>query len=191
MLEFRRQLAHIAFGLVVLALLHAFVSAYGDRGVELLELLLVGLFLIGLILLDLKLKGKRLPVVDEALALLERPDNIPAHGAFWYALGVLAILSFLRDVNFIYASLLILAVGDGLSTLIGQFGKMRLPYNNEKTLEGALAFFIGGLPAYLFVGAVGVLASALCALIESFKLDFDDNFVVPLLCIVIFKFVGA
>ncbi|MEW6328595.1 MAG: hypothetical protein AB1468_00610 [Candidatus Micrarchaeota archaeon] len=191
MFEFRRQLAHIAFGLGVMLLLHVFLSAYGSAGIEKLEMLLVGLFLIGVILLDLKLKEKRLPLIDEALEILERQDGLPAHGAFWYVLGVLALLSFLRDANFMYASLLILALGDGLSTLLGQFGRMKLPYNSEKTFEGALAFFIGGLPAYFFVGAGGALASAVCALIESFKIDFDDNFVVPLACIVIFKFVGA
>ncbi len=181
----------MAFGLGVMLLLHVFLSAYGSAGIERLEMLLVGLFLIGVILLDLKLKEKRLPFIDEALALLERPDSLPAHGAFWYVLGVLAILSFLRDYNFMYASLVILALGDGLSTLVGQFGRMRLPYNGEKTVEGAAAFFVGGLPAYFFVGAVGVLAAGLCALIESFRIDFDDNFVVPLACIAIFKFVGA
>jgi dolichol kinase len=46
----------------------------------------------------------------------------------------------------------VLSFGDGMATIVGsRVGNRRLPWNRKKTLEGLLAFVLGGLPAAVFL----------------------------------------
>src|SRR5271157_5837982 len=128
MLEIRRRLIHISVGIVVIAAL----SILGAGSFEYIEGVLFTLFLIGLWIIDQKLKKRKLPVVDYMLELFERPHALPAYGAFWYGMGVLLLLSFVMNLSFVRAGIAILAVGDGIATLVGRSGKVRLFYNQNK-----------------------------------------------------------
>jgi len=183
MLEIRRRLIHISFGvLAVLAL-----SLLGSDRFEFVEGALLACFLVGLWIIDQKLKKRKLPIVDSMLETFERPHALPAYGAFWYGMGILLLLSFVRDMNYIAAGIAILALGDGASTLVGMNGNRRIFYNKKKTLEGTAAFFIvSSLASYPFLGTAGVGLSLLCSIAESIDWGVDDNFVIPLTCLVFY-----
>jgi len=180
MLEIRRRLIHISFGVLVIIAL----SIFGSGGFEYVEGALLATFLVGLWIIDQKLKKRNLPVVDYMLEMFERPHALPAYGAFWYGLGVLLLLSFVNNIDYIRAAIAILALGDGASTLVGRSGNMRIFYNKNKTLEGSAAFFVMGcLSSYIFIGTAGVVLSFLCAIAESIDWGVDDNFIIPLVCV--------
>ncbi len=79
-------------------------------------------------------------------------------------------------------SIIVLCIGDGVSTLVGRYlGRNRLFYNESKSWEGSLSGLIASvivcslitnLPVALFASLVGMLA-------ESLNLGVDDNLSVP------------
>ena len=183
MLEIRRRVVHISFGLLLIAVL----STWGSSSYEVIEGLLLATFLVGVWIVDMKLKKRKLPVVDYLLETFERPHALPAYGAFWYGLGVLLLMSFTNNVGYLCASIAILAVGDGASTLVGRNGTTRIFYNRKKTVEGSIAFFVtSSFAAYLFIGAPGILLSFLCTIAESVDWGVDDNFVIPVVCLLFY-----
>jgi dolichol kinase len=183
MLEIRRRLIHISVGIVIIAVL----SIWGAGSYEYIEGALLALFLIGLWIIDQKLKKRKLPVVDYMLEMFERPNAIPAYGAFWYGMGVLLLLSFVRSIDYVQAGIAVLAIGDGIATLVGRSGTRRLFYNPNKTVEGTAAFFIASsVAAYIFIGVYGVALSFICALAESVDWGVDDNFIIPLVCVLFY-----
>lgn len=183
MLEIRRRGIHITFGLLLIAAL----LQWGEGSYELIEGVLFAVFLIGLWVIDMKLKKRKLPIVDYLLETFERPHALPAYGAFWYGMGALLLLAFVGDVNYICASIAILALGDGVSTLVGRMGNIRFFYNKKKTLEGSIAFFIASsLASYPFIGFSGVVLALICSFAESMDWGVDDNFIIPLICLVFY-----
>lgn len=176
MLEVRRRVIHISFGLLLIAALPLQGVSY-----EYMEGALLAMFLVGLWVIDQKVKKRKLPLVDYLLDAFERPHALPAYGAFWYGMGVLLLLSFTKDMNYIKAGIAILALGDGAATLVGRSGNMRIFYNRKKTLEGSAAFFLMScFASYLFIGSAGIVLSFLCSIVESVDWGVDDNFVIPL-----------
>ncbi len=186
MLEIRRRLIHISVGLFIIAAL----SIWGAGYYEYVEGTLFAMFLVGLWITDQKLKRRKLPVVDYMLEMFERPHALPTYGAFWYGMGVLLLFSFMKDLNYIQAGIGILAIGDGIATLVGRSGNIRIFYNPNKTIEGTAAFFIASsLVAYIFLGSAGVMLSLLCSLAESVDWGVDDNFIIPLTCVLFYLLV--
>jgi phytol kinase len=186
MLELRRRLIHISFGLLLIAVL----SVWGANRYEYIEGALLALFIVGLWVVDWKLKKRKLPVVDYILEIFERPHALPAYGAFWYGMGVLLLVSFIRNIYYVQAGIAILAIGDGVATLVGMSGRMRIFYNPDKTVEGTAAFFIASsIFAYIFIGSTGILLSFICALAESVDWGVDDNFIIPLTCVLFYLLV--
>jgi dolichol kinase len=186
MLEIRRRLIHISVGLVIIAAL----SIWGAGNYEYMEGILLAMFIGGLWIIDQKLKKRKLPVIDYMLEMFERPHALPAYGAFWYGMGVLLLLSFIGDMNYIRAGIAVLAVGDGIATLAGRSGTRRIFYNPDKTIEGTAAFFIASsLAAYIFIGNAGIALSLLCSLAESVNWGVDDNFIIPLTCVLFYLLV--
>jgi uncharacterized protein (TIGR00297 family) len=119
-------------------------------------------------------------------------------GIILYPLAVvLLILVFPHRLDIAAAAWGILAVGDGMATLVGrQFGRTRIPWNREKSIAGSCAFVVcGGCagallawwcrpavvpPAYLWfsLGAPFVAALA-AAFVETIPIKLDDNISVP------------
>jgi len=183
MLEIRRRLIHISFGVLVIIAL----SVWGSGKFEYVEGALLATFIVGLWIVDQKLKKRKLPVIDFMLEMLDRPHAMPAYGAFWYGMGILLLLSFIRNMDYMLAGIAILALGDGASTLVGMNGDIRLFYNKKKTLEGTAAFFIVScLASYPFIGSAGIALSFLCSVAESIDWGLDDNFIIPLTCLLFY-----
>lgn len=134
-------------------------------------------------------KNHFVPVVDWFLDKLERPKDkkeFPGRGAIMLLIGsFLAIVLFPRDVA--VASIMILALGDAISALLGPFGSIPHPWNKVKVIEGMIAGAIAG-----FVGAAVFVpypqafwASFIAMALETLDLEFfdtkiDDNVMIPL-----------
>jgi len=120
-------------------------------------------------------------------------------GILLYPLSVLALVLALREERWMVAAVWgLLAVGDGMASIVGQaVGGPRLPWNPRKGWAGFLAFVAcGGVAAALlsvwtlemplraaaspWILTVVVPVTLLCALVESVPTTLDDNLTVPL-----------
>ncbi|GMH33132.1 hypothetical protein BSKO_00966 [Bryopsis sp. KO-2023] len=120
-------------------------------------------------------------------------------GPFFYTIVMgVATVAFWRESTIGFVMLGMMCGGDGLADVIGRrIGKNKLPWNTDKTVEGSVAMFFGGMLMALgllsFYQSVGyltltpdtfymVLGPALVAtLVESLPITtiIDDNLTVP------------
>jgi uncharacterized protein (TIGR00297 family) len=119
-------------------------------------------------------------------------------GILLYPLAVLLlILVFPRRLDIAAAAWGILAIGDGLATLVGsRLRGPRLAWNADKSWAGTLAFAISGAaagvflawwthpaivppPSREFVIAAPVVAAIVAAFVETLPVRLDDNLSVP------------
>ncbi len=120
----------------------------------------------------------------------ERPGGFPYFGVFSFYFSVAAVSS-LFPVWISSLSVTVLSVHDSVATLAGKmFGRTRIPFNPEKSVEGFLAGLVAGTAAAVLVSAVlgidprmALAASVSGAFIESLphrvrRLRIDDNFTV-------------
>ena len=140
-LEIRRQLFHIALGFILVTLLH-----HGIFDSWILFWILIG----GITLSWISIHH-RIPVVAWFLDTFERKKVRPGKGAIAFVMvASLALQLFSAEVA--YAAILILAVGDGVSSLIGPFGKLKTRLSDKKLFEGTIAGAVfGGVAAMVFV----------------------------------------
>ncbi|MFH1740583.1 MAG: DUF92 domain-containing protein, partial [bacterium] len=127
---------------------------------------------------------------------LYRPDEHGLGGVVLYPLGIAALILFFPNrMEIVAGTWALLAIGDGLSTLIGRsFPLYRLPWNPGKSGGGLLAFVIGGTLACTILviwanpltgeSAWILLICGTCALIagvaESLLTPIDDNILIPI-----------
>lgn len=169
--EALRKALHIAFGLFALTLRFLpWTIAAAVAGVAVL----------GNWLLLHRLVGKR----------VSRHERGYDSGIVLYPLAVLVLIVVFRDRPAIAAAAwAIMAFGDGFATLAGKnIRGPRLPWNEEKSWSGFLAFlafgFVGAEFTWLFVAGnpplnVISITVFLCAIAESLPLNVDDNLIVP------------
>lgn len=174
--ESHRQIVHM--GVVVLAFLLRFLSAPW-------ALFLAFFLLVHNVLL--------LPRYAPSLF---RPDERGVGGIHLYPLALCAlILLFPQRMEVVAGAWALLAIGDGLATLVGRLRPIApLPWNPEKSVGGLLAFVVGGTLAcsILVVWTVPtagqsawiLLTCGVCALLaglsESLLLPINDNLLVPM-----------
>ena len=184
--EDERQTFHLALGLALIAmvaLLGVGLSAY-----------IVSVSLImGLVLVHIKLSYVHLDKrIEWLIERFERPGVVAGYGAMTFTAAVLCILTLLPFQPQILASLVILGIGDAASTIAGRRSKRKLPYNARKTYGGTLAFFLASAPfAVYFAGAPALIVAAAAALAESAEARIDDNLVVAVVCVILFRLVGG
>ncbi|MEM0437729.1 MAG: phosphatase PAP2 family protein [Candidatus Micrarchaeia archaeon] len=191
--EFRRQLLHVTVGLVLVAALQAFSIQYGDNGRIYLEFVIfAGLQAILLLMNHWHTTGGR-GVLRVLLGLFERRGSRPGYGAFWYGMGILFAFVFLSSKPFLAATIIALGVGDGVATMAGVYGTHINPFNRSKTVEGTLAFFASvALLSLMFLEPwLAITIAAITAAVESLPPKFDDNFTVPLACILLYFALSA
>lgn len=171
--ETSRQVLHIALGVGFLLLLLA-------RGRNTLLLALSIAFIAGILLINQLIIG-RFPVLKKVVSMFERKDaKFLGDSTVWYVSGLLISSTFLQNPNQIAAAIIALAVGDCFSNIFGRLGRMRIPWNRTKTIEGMAAFFIGTLLSYFFIGPMAVVFSLAMAVVETLPQGIDDNFVIPI-----------
>ena len=180
--EIYRQMLHMVFGIIV-----AFSVLYLGKALTfpLFILTLVGIFLY------FYLKDHYIPVISDLLAMCGR-ENECGKGAILFAVGLLITLIVVEDINSIFYSILVFAVGDALATLIGVKGNLKIKYFG-KTIEGFLAFFIStSIILYHPYGIYGIIVAFVGACVEfvSKKIKIDDNLILPIIVAIILEFIG-
>ena len=178
--ETRRQAFHIAVGIgAALLIANGFLTA-----LNLAVVLLIG------ILVSVASRRVRIPLIADLLDLFDRPadrDRFPGKGVVLMATGML-LSAALFPKSIAAAAVIILGVGDSLSTIVGiAYGKHAIFYNKRKMLEGTFAgaifaalaaSFIVSWPLAYLGSFAGMLAEALDIVILDRKID--DNILVPL-----------
>ncbi|HEX3582340.1 MAG TPA: DUF92 domain-containing protein, partial [Thermoanaerobaculia bacterium] len=181
--EALRKALHIAFGLFALTL--RFLPWTVAAAVA-------GAAVLGNWLLLHRLVGKR----------VARHERGYDPGIVLYPLAVMVLIVVFRDrLAIAAATWAIMAFGDGFATLAGKnIRGPRLPWNEEKSWSGFLAFlafgFVGAEFTWLFVAGnpplvVITITVILCAIAESLALNVDDNFIVPIVAGVSFAMLLA
>jgi len=172
--ETERQIFHMIVGIGTLILLMQHSRTF----------VMVATFftiIIGTLLINARLLGKKIFLVEWFERRFERSNApLPGWGSACYAAGVLILLTFLPDIPRIAAGIWVVGMGDGISTMVGRRGKIEIPYNRNKTLEGTLAFFLSVLPAYYFIGIWAIPLGLIAAIVESLPLPIDDNLSIPI-----------
>jgi len=170
-----RKLIHIAgvFTIVVAELL----------GKTTLSIMIVSITILYVVSEYLRLHNRNLPIVTRITRRLAREEE----SSGWilrpisYALGIVVTMClFPEPVG--YASILILTLGDGFSSLVGaSFGRHAIPYNRNKTIEGSVAFFLASIfSTMIFVlPATALIGTMVGAFMESLPTRYGENVVVP------------
>ena len=130
-LEIKRQPLHILFGLLLIALIQY----------SLLTPIILSVTIIITALLFLLIKKARPKPIYKLLEFVERKENLehfPGKGLIAYLVGVLIVM-LLFEKEILLAAIMILALGDSFSRLIGPFGRIKHPFNDTKFLEGIIA----------------------------------------------------
>ncbi len=175
-LELRRQSFHALLGVViVLGVLYGFLDVK--------RLLLV--FIAGIVISSLSVRYK-VPVISWFLDQFDRKgEKIPGKGAMFFLLGSLIVLA-LFPQGIALASVLVIAFGDSVATLVGMH-LGRIKSITRKTLEGffsgAFAGFLGALFFVDYVSAFAASVAAMCFELLDIRFGIkviDDNLMVPL-----------
>lgn len=188
--EVQRQLIHLLTGITLIFL----IWAAGSLALTVLLLLLAFYVLVSAVILMNKLPLS----LSTFLCRWGRPSNqnIPLKGTILLLCGI--ILSFiLFPVEIVYASIAIVAFGDSIATAVGVLvGNHKLPYSENKTVEGTISGIIAAFlassffvtPAQALVGSVGGMLLESVVDLQTIrglnsqtiiKFFLNDNFLIP------------
>ncbi|ODS35542.1 MAG: hypothetical protein A7316_03690 [Candidatus Altiarchaeales archaeon WOR_SM1_86-2] len=144
-----------------------------------------------LILPGIKIKAVQ-EIISNIFYKFERKKDIerfPFKGAIWFAVGVTIPVLFIPpgDVNVVCAIIMVLSVGDSLSTLVGRvYGKHPI---GSKSVEGTTAFIISGfIGALVFVDSMLALTFAFVGAAVELIPIIDDNLLIPLFLTILYLF---
>ncbi|MDO8634373.1 MAG: hypothetical protein Q7K34_03735 [archaeon] len=172
--EATRQAIHLVGGLAITG-----YFLYAGRENTLIALLV--LFLAAIALGICAKNGLKFWPMSAVLEAGERKkeQNSPFHAPMVFFLGAIFCLVFFQDSRTITGGLLVLSVGDAVSTLAGKkFGKTML--TNKHTLEGTLAGIIFSSIALFVFFPLPHAALASTAGMLSELLGVEDNIAIPL-----------
>lgn len=179
-LEIKRQPFHILLGLSLIVLIYYDILTPS----ALLAIIIIGL------LISLIVKRTTPKTIYKLLRFVEREEALeefPGKGLIAYLIGALLVLT-LFEKEVALASIMILALGDSISRLIGPFGRIKHPFNNTKFLEGMIAGIVAAsLGAMLFIKpSEAIVASFFAMLLEGtdlklYKFKINDNITIPLI----------
>ncbi len=115
-------------------------------------LVLLALF-VGIPVMHLTVMGIKVPGIEGWLKKVGRVGETPGEGPLYNALGILFALGLLRSNPLAaIAVILMFGLGDGFATYTGTtYGKHKLPWNRNKTMEGTLGFMAGAMCAVLIM----------------------------------------
>ena len=174
LLELRRQILHLTFGVSLVILLYLGVFNIFH---------MVAVLVAGLIMSYL-CRNYEVPIASWVMTKFERESNrkiFPGRGPIYLMIGSISVLV-LFPLKIALASMMILALGDAFSHIVGKLLSAKT-YTHLKSVEGTLAgvvfsffgalFFVSFLPA--------VVGSVLSMLVESIKFEIDDNLLIPII----------
>ena len=184
-LEVRRQIFHLFFGiLIVILLMFGFIDKW----------LLFYLIIMGIIISFLS-KRIKIPIIYWFLENFERPQDLkrfPGKGVITFLIGAFLVTLFF-SMDIAMPAILVLALGDSVSHIFGiHYGKRKHLLNNKKFIEGSIAGFIAAfIGALIFVPWHEAFFAALFAMIvEAIEIKIgaeqvDDNIVIPLVAAIV------
>jgi len=186
--ELKRQILHLLFGIVIAVLLYFDI------------LTSFRLFMLVLIAFVICITSKRIkiPGIYWCFKNFERPDQyykFPGKGPLLYLIGAFIVSFFPKDIAI--ASIVILALGDSISHMVGRYGSIKHPFSDKKFLEGAIA---GGIVSFIVVYFIlgstleAFLATLFAMIAEGIDIKYklekvDDNIVMPIVAAVVIWFV--
>lgn len=177
--EFLRKLIHIG-GVVAVPILY---WLGGAKTAILFFVLALGLYVCPRLVncADKTPFGGLLRGFKDALDFLERKSRDRYRGAmfFFASIGAIALV---MPINIAVISIIVVSIGDGVSTLAGRaFGKNRLFHNEAKSWEGSLSGLAASIFVCSFVASVpmAIFASLVGMFVESFDTEINDNLSVP------------
>ncbi|MDQ1276582.1 MAG: hypothetical protein QG610_2160 [Euryarchaeota archaeon] len=188
--ELERQLIHLFTGIFFII----FIYLTGDNALWLL-LFLLALYLATSFLI---LKDKLPSSLSTFLCRWGRPgkQNIPLKGTILLVCGIVISLA-LFPKEIVYASIAVVGFGDSVATIVGvTLGRHKLPYSQQKTIEGTLAGIIAAFiasmvfvtPVQAFVGSAGGMLLESVVDLQTikelnsqaaFRFFLNDNFLIP------------
>ncbi|MEK6953728.1 MAG: phosphatase PAP2 family protein [Candidatus Micrarchaeota archaeon] len=189
LLENGRQIIHILGGFAIIGMLYFF--GLNQEGLLSVELILLALLISGMMLINMRMLGMWIGPFNHILAKFDRKNDIfPGRGPLMYLVGILMILSYSGNFNFMLGAIAMFAAGDGAATMIGmKWGKNRLIWNGKKSWEGAIAFFAAAsIAAFPFIGLSALTYSAILAIIETLDFHIDDNLLIPFVSVIVHTF---
>lgn len=169
--EIRRNVFHLAFGLILAYLIVLLGTGY--------SIIVFGTCIVlGLIISEMMTKKVYVPVFSFFIRIMERKNVRPGAGVIHFISGgFIALVFFGSEIAFI--SMLILAFADSFSTIVGLWiGKIRI--YKKRTLEGTTAGFVIAFVACTFY--LPALTAFYACLVGSFVELFspiDDNIAIP------------
>jgi len=178
--ETKRQLFHLFLGIAIVVLL--FFNIIGKW--QIFVLIILG------IITSLLSKKYKIPVIYWLLKNFEREEELKkfhGKGTIFYFIGTFLVLSFFpKDIAL--ASILILAFGDSISTMLGiRFKKIKNPLSDKKFSEGFIAGVLAAfLASLIFLSWYEALAASFLAMAaESIEIKLglekvDDNIIIPI-----------
>ncbi len=180
-IEYRRQAAHLLFGVGLATLV----------GFHILNAFTLGLILIiGFLCIMYIKSGGKIPLFSKILLIFERQhhfERFPGRGIFFFVMGSF-LSTLLYSTPIAVASILILAFGDSITNIVGKFyGKRPLWFNKKKNIEGPIvAALFASVAASVSVPWVYACIAAFTAMtVETLPLaykgiEIDDNVTIPL-----------
>ncbi|MFH0889848.1 MAG: diacylglycerol/polyprenol kinase family protein [Candidatus Aenigmatarchaeota archaeon] len=174
--ELLRKLVHIS-GVIAVPILYVFGST---NTAIIFFVLAAGLYLYA----NMRAKtpvGRFLAGFRKLLDFLERDSQPRYRGAIYFfeSIGFIALL-FPEKIAAI--SIIVLSVGDGISTLAGRaLGHVRIFYNKSKSVEGSVSGFIASSVVCALITniPVAIFASFVGMVVESLDIDVNDNATIP------------
>jgi len=185
-LEVKRQLFHLILGTAISLLVWILKPMIGN-------LILIPLFIAIILLFTLPKIAPKSIMSNHLLTHFERKKDLksfPYKGAIFYGIGIIFPI-ILLPVELACVVILILSVGDAMSTLIGKFhGKIRI---GEKSLEGTMSFilfsFIACVIFLKMAGQIELAKKTLGLVIAGSLIELqhkvDDNLAVPVILSII------
>ncbi len=181
-LEFRRQLWHLVFGLILV-----YIARFWDGAGEFYLLLGVIGLIISYFWKEGCVENKIIAFILDHVERKHHKHILPGMGMYFYLIGsgVTAIV-FTRD--FALFGITLLAIGDSMTHLIGRyFGIYKWPWNDYKNIEGTIfAILLCSIAGSVFVDhRVSIFVSIVVFLLESLKIPkkwwwLDDNWYIPI-----------
>lgn len=175
--EISRKIFHVSVGTIFTALIYFEIAKWW----HFLILLVIGIFLS----IYIKLSNKEIFPFTFLIKHFGRKNEYPGVGALTF-IGGTFIASLLFEKNIAAASVIILAVGDAVSPIIGmKFGKTKTILSKTKLFEGFIAgSILAFFAAWPIIGnyKIAALAVVISMLAEFWDGTdfFDDNILIPL-----------
>lgn len=175
--ELLRKVVHVGLALFFLLLIQ-----FNLLNIYILLLMLLGGFGVWIF------RNSRIKLLAKFIEVVDRGALVYGKGVVTYMLGIIFVYFFFQNnKDILSAGIIVLGLGDGMAALIGTyFGRVKLPYNKKKTLEGLIfGMLFSVLGAVLFVPFFPALfTSIIVMLLETFEfkifhMKIDDNLYIP------------